>query len=145
MRYTNELLDKLDEFNEFAGVYARDELPSNIGWPMGLIVNTDLSSQPGTHWIAIYIDSEGNGEYFDSYGFQPNFVSFRNYLKNNCIKYFYNPISLQCFTCVTCGEYCVAYLCSRFIGLSYFDFINLFTKNPHKNDIIVKSLFNSID
>ena len=144
MLFSTELFEKLKHFENFEGVFARDELPENVNWPVGLIVNTDLRSKPGTHWVAIFIDENGKGEYFDSYGFQPKYIQFKNFLNNNCISYFYNTVSLQCHTCVTCGHYCIAFLMSRFVGMSFIDFIMLFTSDPHKNDIIIKQLFDTI-
>ena len=35
------------------------------------IVNTDDSSLPGQHWIAVYSSGRGRCDYFDSYGFSP--------------------------------------------------------------------------
>jgi hypothetical protein len=40
----------------FQGVFSSDTLPRN---PRLLICNTDPSSEPGQHWIAIYVDEYG--------------------------------------------------------------------------------------
>jgi hypothetical protein len=32
------------------------------------VCNTDPSTKPGRHWIAIYVDEDGGREYFDSFG-----------------------------------------------------------------------------
>ena len=34
-----------------------------------------LGSKPGEHWIAVYFKNRGRGEYFDSYGLPPTFIS----------------------------------------------------------------------
>ena len=59
----------------FIGVFARDTLPRKKlskykSW--ALIVNLDKRSEPGSHWIAIYIPRMTNYiEYWDSTGRPP--------------------------------------------------------------------------
>ena len=60
--------------NKFCGVFAADTLPTTIEhFPCGLIVNTDLISQQGSHWLAMYFADKNVGEFFDSYGYPPEF------------------------------------------------------------------------
>ena len=61
----------------FQGVFSADTLP---GRPRLLVCNTDESTKPGQHWIAIHVDTDGRGEYFDSFGRAPNkhFETFMN-------------------------------------------------------------------
>ena len=40
------------------GVYPADRLPAEVRHPSVFIVNTDENNRPGTHWIAIYINTE---------------------------------------------------------------------------------------
>ena len=57
----------------FSGVFAAVELPEIIDtFPCGFVANTDPSTEPGTHWIALYFPSRGKGEFFDSYGYPPD-------------------------------------------------------------------------
>ena len=59
---------------KFCGVFPSDKLPQTIDWyPCGLVVNTDPSTKPGTHWIGIFLTSPQNGEWFDYYGKPPEF------------------------------------------------------------------------
>ena len=104
---------------------------------MSLVVNTDKADEPGTHWIAIIIDKNGYGEYFDSYGLPPMHHEIVKFLKNNTNNYFYNKKLIQCLTCITCGHYCIAYIILRSKGYSYNYFIKLFTENQYKNDILI--------
>ncbi|KAK3704916.1 hypothetical protein QZH41_005383, partial [Actinostola sp. cb2023] len=55
----------------FLGVFPADRLPTTHRSGTGLIVNTDPSDRPGTHWVAMYWDNEGRAEFFDSYGQTP--------------------------------------------------------------------------
>lgn len=142
----SEIQDKLKNVENFLGVFARDELPTFTQiFPQSLVANTDKQDEIGSHWICIFIDQNGNGEYFDSFGLPPLNFEFINYLENNTTNNFdWNKLTLQCTTCVTCGEYCCAYVLLRSAGISKVDFIKMFTTNQYNNDIIIKNIFNSI-
>ena len=48
----------------FCGVFPSDTLPQSIErYPCGFVVNTDPSSEPGTHWVAFYFPSESKREF----------------------------------------------------------------------------------
>lgn len=52
----------------FLGIFPQDYLIGlQINAPVFMIINLDVSSQPGSHWLAIYIDNS-NIEIFDSLG-----------------------------------------------------------------------------
>ena len=50
------------------GVFSIDKLPVAKAYPFCLIHNLDTSKQEGSHWTATYVDHDGYGAYFDSYG-----------------------------------------------------------------------------
>ena len=145
--FGNEIINKFKYVPNFGGVLGRDQLPDNVSLPIGMIVNTDKHYEAGAHWVAIYIDSNGIGEYFDSFGLPPLYEEMERFLINNTPNgYFYNNITLQCLDCVTCGEYCVAYLICRLCeNISYADYISLFTSNPIANDELIKIFYSFID
>ncbi|OXU30014.1 hypothetical protein TSAR_009481 [Trichomalopsis sarcophagae] len=62
-----------------------------------IIANTDDHTKKGTHWIAINIDSNGYGTYFDSYGLPPMSQHHLKRLKRNCKRYQWNKKKLQRF------------------------------------------------
>jgi len=127
----------------FIGTFPRDKLPKLTSVPCSFIANTDNSDAPGQHWVAIFIDEEGFGEYFDSYGLPPMHQEFIDFL-NNLKGWFYSSKQLQCLTCVTCGHYCVAYIKMRSSGIIYNEFIRQFTNNPIANDKLIKKYVNLI-
>jgi hypothetical protein len=49
----------------FKGVYARYRLPRLLNVPSALVGNTDPDHRMGQHWVAIYIDANSRGEYYD--------------------------------------------------------------------------------
>ena len=59
----------------FRGVYAIDEIKSikTVSYPSSFVINLDPSYKPGSHWVAVYFDKNGVGEYFDSFaGYPPH-------------------------------------------------------------------------
>ena len=54
----------------FKKVCALDQLEKPT-FPSAYVINSDPSSKPGEHWVAVYFDKRGRGEYFDSYGLPP--------------------------------------------------------------------------
>lgn len=102
---------KTDRYTEhiFRGIFAADILPKRIkDLPCGFIANTDPSHKPGEHWVAFYIDANGNAEYFDSYGVQPKLKHFKNFLEQNSISdYHWNSCPLQGPFSSVCGQYCL--------------------------------------
>ena len=44
-------------------VYVADRIPKHLSLPTAIIVNTDTSDKPGTHWVALYIDKNASGSF----------------------------------------------------------------------------------
>ena len=66
---TNFLNKILFHQPHFIGVFPQDYLlhVSFVSFPVSLVLNLDVSSQSGSHWIAIYI-TDTHLEIFDSFG-----------------------------------------------------------------------------
>ena len=82
----------------FTNVLTADRLPTQIRKrPRGFILNVDTSKGPGTHWIAVYLTSDGKGEFFDSYGQRPEFYSanFETFLQDHSTTFTWNEKTLQ--------------------------------------------------
>jgi hypothetical protein len=123
----------------FQGVYSVDTLPEN---PRLLISNTDPSNMPGTHWIAIYVDSDGRGEYFDSFGRKPTGV-FEDYMNDNCKDWIYNTRQLQSINSSYCGFYCCVYCMFKCRGFDLVRIVNAFSRDTGLNDSIVHGFVNN--
>jgi len=103
---------------------------------------------PGSHWVCMYFDNRDRGEYFDSYGRQPNNTIVR-YMKRFASHIKFNKKCIQQPLTSTCGQLCVYYLIwrSRQIPLkeivssldkSYADeFVTGFVNNLFKTDTVV--------
>ena len=120
----------------FLGVFLSDKLPQTLDkHPCGFVANTDPSSKPGMHCVAFYFPSEGEAEFFDSYGRSPEYYkSFKNFLKRQARKQEYNERKLQCDWSDVCGQYCIFYLSHRARGLSMKKIVQLFSNNTMLND-----------
>ena len=124
----------------FIGVLARDKLPKKVDWPSSLILNTDTSNKPGEHWLALYYDENGNCEFFDSFGFHPDFYNLTNYLKLTSKSFIYNKKTLQGIFSKYCGHYCILFLLIRSRNFSLNYFLKFFETNTEKNDELIKTL-----
>ena len=72
-----------DKFTKlsFKGVYAIDEMKliKTVSYPSSFVINLDPSCKPGSHWVAVYFDRNGVGEYFDSFARYPPYEVDRFY------------------------------------------------------------------
>jgi hypothetical protein len=117
----------------FQGVFSIDTLPKR---PHLLVCNTDPSNQPGKHWIALFVDSWGRGEFFDSFGQQPS-KFFKDYMNNHCTGWIFNTKQLQSIASTYCGFYCCFYCMLRCRGFDLTRIVNLFGTDTGFNDSIV--------
>ena len=125
----------------FSGVYACDNLPNKFEYPNSLIANTKPSNHTGEHWIAIYVNKQGYGDFFDSYGRPPQ-REFKRFLDKHCVSWNFSKKQLQQYTSTTCGQHCVFFIHARSLGLSLTKFLSLFTSNRAENDDIVCAYIN---
>ena len=97
--------------NIYRGTYSSDTLPNILdSWrPLVIVVNTDPSTQPGKHWIGMFFDECGNGEFFDSFG-QYSARVFERYMNKYCSVWSYNNKQLQSLISRFCGH-CVIWFC----------------------------------
>ena len=113
---------KLKEY--FRGVYASNTLPSFLirGQTHAIVVNLDKSNQPGSHWCAIYILSNGFCIYFDPLGFPPFIPSIITFLENNSTHCQWNAMNIQSPMSYTCGFYTIFFLRKMIRGMSLGEF-----------------------
>ena len=119
------------------GVYAADKIPRVLSSPAAIVSNLDTADKPGSHWIAIYIDKNGYGNYFDSYGLAPLSAHHLDCLRRNCARYRWSEKQLQSFDSKVCGEYCIVFLYYMCIGGNLRSFHSLFGSRTRDNDILV--------
>lgn len=116
------------------GVYPADAIPKKWTKPTGMIVNMDNHDDPGSHWVAIFVNGQGNGVYFDSYGLPPSNAHHLQSLRRNTKSFVWNTHQLQSLTSKVCGQYCIMFLDCMSRGLSLRAFCKQFTNDHVKND-----------
>jgi hypothetical protein len=120
-----------------AGVFAADTVPDVREYPTCFVVNTDLESKPGEHWVAIFAKSADDVEFFDSYGMPveayPNIrLPFRVTT--------HNSVSLQAINSFACGHFCIYYICKRAQGKSLGSLVaHLAGLHPAQRDRMVRN------
>lgn len=101
----------------FGGVYPSDKIPEVHRTPAAFVINTDKHNEPGTHWIALFIEDKKTLEFFDSYGLSPGVYGndiARFVMTFSDVKW--NKLCLQSLTSNVCGPYCIYYLFKRCQG-----------------------------
>ena len=128
----------------FIGVFAADTLPTNVNYPCTLIVNTDKSNLPGQHWVAIDIDKNKVGYFFDSYGMTPYVTYFINFLNRFCKRWVFNSKPLQNINTFVCGQYCCLFVLACAEN-AIADFLKMYSTNDsYSNDAKTILKFNFI-
>ena len=129
-------------------VLAADQLPRIIPFfPCGLIVNTDISSRPGRHWVAFFIRDDNDIEFFDSYGQQPGIYNglFMSWMHRHAKTVLVSGQHLQNDYSNVCGLYCVHFLHQRFLGVSMDQIFNSFSiSDTEENDNYMLDLFSRV-
>lgn len=133
--YGSEIYNLMKDEPKFMGVIAKDEI--NLINPkkkkkFGFIINTDESSKPGKHWMAVYVDAEDDNsiEIYDPLGQKgygmPDSVMLKGMkqliAKMNIpiyLKIKTNHIQRQDESSKLCGLHCMMFLKKRFNGLPW--------------------------
>lgn len=137
---TKEIYSALSHLEDFLGVFSSNQIPFVDKKPSAFVINTDPSDKPGKHWVAVYHKSNGEAEYFDSFGLPPLTPDILKHLEDNAFHWHYNPTILQHYSSNTCGKYCILFLLLRSRGYSFCSIVNFFTKQLRSNDKLVHSL-----
>jgi hypothetical protein len=117
---------------------------------VGIIYNLDVSSGPGTHWVAIYIDNKNNEiNYYDSYASHPTSLIHKfiekigdQYSKNNISPVIiYNDKRHQ-YGGSECGMYSMNFILERLHGTSMYEISQMKILDAEMN-YLRKLLYNS--
>lgn len=124
----------------FCGVWACDQLPFGKPFhaPSFFIVNTHPASYPGEHWLALTLEEDGTGTFFDSFGYPPHYSFYPSdifaFLRDNCTRIRYNTKQIQHELSSACGHHCVYYLTHRARGFTFNQVLSLYTDDKIRND-----------
>jgi hypothetical protein len=68
----NKILQRNDVTREhYVGCFPADRIPSIGRTPCCMVINTGVSGTAGEHWVAVYVTSPTEADYFDSLGDWP--------------------------------------------------------------------------
>ena len=134
----NKILFRITD--NFVGSFASDQCPNARIRPFGVIMNTDSSREQGEHWVALWVEEEGIGDYFDSFGFPPLLPNLQKYVNKMCPNGFgYNNTTIQHPSSSACGLFCVAFIISKVLKTKFDTFLNKYSFDLSKNDEILKN------
>lgn len=139
----------------FYHVSACDLLPKELPIDRDCIfvINLDVSSQSGSHWVALFISATNQSKknkkcrhsmYFDSYGLPPSNTHIRSFIKKNSNYTSWNHKKLQSDYSIVCGIYCIIWCLSVINNDGFSCFFNEFNKNYDSNDEKVQSLYGCV-
>lgn len=136
---------KRDPFSKkiFKKVCALDQIEQPI-FPSAYVINSDPSNKPGEHWVAVYFDKNGKGEYFDSYGLPPSFLDLDEYMNRHSRSWIWNRKTLQALFSTTCGHYCIYYILLRCRGIPLLDIVESFSSYLTENDRFITRFIRSL-
>ena len=138
---TLEVFKYLEVFPQFQGVYPRDHLPNSVNNNCGIILNTDVSQEPGEHWVSIY-KTKDSAIYFDSYGLVPLHNEIINCLDSiSPLGWYINTVCFQSLLGDSCGMYCIFFLECMFKYNDFNKFRSIFNAKPYWNDILSKTIY----
>ena len=133
----------------YKGAHPCDMMPQDLKPPYSLIVNTDNSSKPGDHWIAIRV-ANGKVYFLDSFGRKFDNLSFpvdfrrtmRKMMRRRHLKF--NNKLIQNLTSNACGYYAVYFLDGMSMEKRPKNLLKVFTEDLKRNDRFVVSYFKNI-
>ena len=122
----------------FLSVFPREQLPKRLPYyPTALIINTDTANLRGKHWVAIFIDKNRLGEYYDSAALPPPLMivtwlnRFTSHWKTVVQRPLQNPLS------TACGYYVIYFIKERFKVLHSQVLMQVFSNDVINNDSYV--------
>ena len=126
---TNFEIQKYQNEARFNSIYYRDNLPDKIKYG-AYKINLDEYSDIGTHWIALYVNSE-TITYFDSFGVEHICKEIKTFFKRSTDKFkiVTNIFRIQAYNSIMCRYFCIGFIGFMFKGKSLKDFTNLFSPN----------------
>lgn len=93
----------------YKGCFPSDQLPKCTHFPCAMVANLDESSEPGTHWVAIYVKNRKHVYYLDSLA-GPTSPHILVYLHNNFKKINRIEKPLQAKGSKVCGQYAIFFV-----------------------------------
>lgn len=126
----------------YGGCFARDEIPAPTHRPICYVVNLDKSSEGGSHWVSLFLDTNAGGEYYDPFGGPPEEKEIIDYINKHlpggCR---YNSSPRQSYDSEVCGQHAIAFVRMKALGRSICEIEIILSKtNARLADELVEKL-----
>ena len=120
---------------KFNGVYSRNNLPKIKDG--AYIINLDEYKLIGTHWIALYVNSNNGSKsydvtYFHSFRVEHSPKEIRKSIGNKNIMT--NVYKMLLYDLIIWGYFCTGFIDFMLEGKSLLDYTNLFSPNEYEKD-----------
>lgn len=143
--WSTEIENILQTSKNFLGCFAMDELPYfPQRLPASLIVNTDISTGTGVHWLALVMEGD-ECFYFDSFGLPILEENLLKFLEPHYNVVTYSDVCVQHIDSNKCGEFCILFI--KFVNSksTYEKFLSQFNLfKIAENDDIVEEWMDTI-
>jgi len=117
----------------FLGVFPCDKLPEKQD---GFVIcNEDRHTEPGSHWVCIFLQPNKRAEFFNSNGKPPSPQPIVDYL--NGWHVVCNESQVQSYISTTCGQHCIYYAFHRARNVSMASIVNSYGSDLAANDQMV--------
>lgn len=128
--------------NTYIGCFASDQIPAtgmHRNFPYCMVVNVDPASLGGSHWIALFLNSANNLEYYDSTGVWPPPSShIRQFLLSDGFsRVRINRLPLQAENARTCGKHVIFFIHHRCLGIPFTKIVEFLCNGKRSPDAIV--------
>jgi hypothetical protein len=125
--------------NCYKGTYGSDNIKRFNEYPYAIVANTQKITQPGQHWVGMYISNVDTIEYFDSFGGPPNneIKKFTETFKN--VKR--NTRKIQSDFDNSCGSHVIYFIIQRCRGKN-FNVIIKEMSSPYSDALVKMFVYN---
>ncbi len=138
-----EIENILQQYNLFRGVFALNKIPKTVQAPGALVANTKPLGEDG-HWLGIFITCSNYGFYFDSFGLPPRQTELRDFMQENCEKWFFSSKTVQSMHTTTCGLFVCGFIIAMCEGSSLQSYLDSFSDDLAENDLKITDSINHL-
>jgi hypothetical protein len=142
LKQSNNIEYLLRNKKDFLGCFPLDRLPPfPTKFPKSIIINTDKSTLPGKHWVALVL-TEKKCYYFDSFGMPLIEENIKKYLEPHYQTITYSGMRIQDSSSSYCGPFCVCFVLWVNNQVAFKNFLNHFEEDDlFSNDKKLRKYF----
>lgn len=120
----------------YLGCFPSNLLPVPKFFPCSMVANTDDSTKPGTHWVAIYAHNKHTVSYFDSID-GPDIPNIEEFLKKNFVRVIKQKYTIQRPKSKVCGYYVIFFIWMLSAKYTYRFIEQILTNTPDPDKYVV--------